>query len=500
MPGELTKPIADLKQRTIRGGLARFCSQGANFSLRLGSLMVLARLLDPKDFGLVGMVTAVIGVFNVFRDFGLSMATVQRASVTEEQTSTLFWINMLFGTGLLVATFAMAPFVAHFYHEPRLVAVTAVLGTGFVFHSAGVQHGALLERRLQFVTLSIIEIIALFTSVVVALAMALRGFGYWALVATTVLTPLVSSACLWSTTRWIPGKPRRQSGTSSMVRFGGTVTLNLVIMHIAANFDKVLLGRFWGAEAIGLYGRAYQLVNIPTDNLNSSASGVAFAALSRLQDEPSRFRSYFLKGYSLVLSLAVPILCACALFAGDIVNVFLGRKWQSAIPVFQLLVPTALAFAIFNPLGWLLSSRGLVGRGLKIVLVLAPLMILGYFLGLPSGPRGVALAYSVVMTLCVLPLVAWSVRGTPVNMRDILLTIGRPLLAGIVAAGTVYGLQLLYGPGLAPLPRLLCGSMLVGSIYLAILMYGMGQKAFYLDLVRGFLPHSRLESEVGASA
>src|SRR5262244_3823989 len=117
--------MKDLKQKTIRGGVAKICSQGANFLLRLGSLMILARLLDPKDFGLVGMVTAVVGIFNVFRDFGLSTATVQRTTVTEEQISTLFWINMLVGTILGLLTVALAPFVVRFYHEPNLLGVTA---------------------------------------------------------------------------------------------------------------------------------------------------------------------------------------------------------------------------------------------------------------------------------------------------------------------------------------------------------------------------------------
>ena len=128
------------------------------------------------------------------------------------------------------------------------------------------------------------------------------------------------------------------------------------------NFEKVLLGRFWGADAIGIYGRAYQLINIPTDNLNSAAGEVAFSALSRLQDDPSRLKSYFLKGYSLVLALTLPITIACALFADDMIFVLLGPKWKDAAAIFRLLAPTILVFAIANPLSWLLSSIGLVGR------------------------------------------------------------------------------------------------------------------------------------------
>ena len=150
--------MEDLKERTIRGGFAKVCAQVAIFLLRVVSLMVLARLLEPQDFGLVGMVTALTRVLNLFRDFGLSAATVQRVNVTEEQISTLFWINVLVGVILGLLAVGMAPVVVVFYHEPRLFGVTAVLATGFLFNAAGVQHAAILQRQLRFTALATIKI------------------------------------------------------------------------------------------------------------------------------------------------------------------------------------------------------------------------------------------------------------------------------------------------------------------------------------------------------
>ncbi len=479
--------MKDLKHKTIRGGAAKVLAQVANLVLRTGSLMILARLLDPKDFGLVGMVTAVINVFMVFRDFGLSAAAVQRMNVTEEQASTLFWINLLFGAGLGLLAVAMAPLVVAFYHEQRLLGVTAVLATAFLFNAAGVQHSSMLERQMRFVTLSVIDLVSLFVSTAVGIGMALRGFGYWSLVATTTVTPIIYTIGVWLTTAWVPGRPRRQSGIRSMLRFGGTVTLNGLVLYVASNFEKILLGRYWGVDALGIYGRAYQLINIPTDTLNSAAGGVAFAALSRLQDDPNRLKSYFLKGYSLVLTLTVPITFTCALFADDLIGVFLGPKWHSAAGVFRLLAPTTLAFAILNPLGWLLNALGLVGRGLRIALVLAPVMIAGYVVGLRYGPTGVATGYSTVMILCLIPLIAWVTQGTAISVRDILVTVSRPLLSGIVAGAVAFALQqFFYGPLLHPLARLASGVTVVLSVYLGMLLYIMRQKEFYLDLIRGF--------------
>lgn len=487
--------MKDLKEKTIRGGLARLCAQAANFFLRLGSLIVLARLLGPKDFGLVGMVTAFTGVLMLFRDFGLSAAAIQRTTVTEEQISTLFWINIVVGMLLGLLAVAGAPAIAAFYNEPRLVGVTAVLALGFVFNAAGAQHSVLLQRQMRFTALAIVNTVALIVGTAIAIGGAKAGYGYWALVAMTVTTPLVSTVGFWLTTAWIPGRPHRRAGIRSMMRFGGTVTLNGLIAYVASNFDKILLGRYWGVDALGIYGRAYQLINIPTDNLNSAAGEVAYSALSRLQDDPARLKNYFLKGYSVILALTFPITVACALFADDMILVLLGPKWAAAAPIFRFLAPTILVFAIINPLFWLLSSLGLVGRSLKMALVIAPVMIVSYIMALPYGPRGVALAYSTVMMICVIPVIAWSVYGTVISSRDILLTVSRPLASSILAGGLALGVRLVYCQLLSALPRLVLESALLLVTFVGILLFVTGQKELYLDLLRGLKGPSSAKEE-----
>ena len=477
--------MKDLKEKTIRGGLARLCAQAGNFMMRLGSLMILARLLGPKDFGLVGMVTAFTGVLTLLRDFGLSSAAIQRTNVTEEQISTLFWINIVVGIALALLAVALAPVISAFYREPRLFMVTVVLATGFLFNAAGVQHGALLQRHMRFTTLAIINTVSLIVGSLIAIGGAMAGYGYWALVAMTVTLPLTNTIGCWLTAGWIPGMPQRQAGIRSMIRFGGAITLNGLIAYVASNFEKVLLGRYWGVDALGLYGRAYQLIYIPTENLNSAAGEIAFSALSRLQDEPPRLKSYFLKGYSLILAFTIPITMACALFANDMIHVFLGPKWTGAAAIFRLLAPTILVFAIINPLFWLLSSVGLVGRSLKMALVIAPLMIASYVIGLPYGPRGVALAYSIVMVLWVFPVISWSVYGTVVRFQDILLTITRPLACSLIAAVLAFVVQMACGQFLSPLLRLVLECTVLFVTFFGILLFVTGQKALYLDLIRG---------------
>ena len=477
--------MQDLKQKVIRGGFARVLALAGSFTIRIGSMMALARLLDPRDFGLVGMVTALTGVLNLFRDFGLSSATVQRTNVTEEQISTLFWINTLVGLILGLSLMLVSPIVVAFYHEPHLLWVTIALATAFIFNGAGVQHTALLERQMRFTVLSAIDMISLVCGTLIGIGMALAGLRYWALVGTAVSIPLITTICLWCATGWIPARPRMQSGLRSMLHFGGAFTLINIIVYFSYNIEKVLLGRFWGAPAVGIYGRAYQLANLPIENLNSAFGGVAFSGLSRVREDSQRFRSYFLRGYSLVLAVTIPITIGAALFAHDLILALLGPKWTDVVEIFRLLTPTILIFALINPLAWLTFSLGMIGRNLKVVLVLAPLMVGGYIMGLPHGPKGVAFWYSTIMTLWALPHIAWCVHGTVISVRDVLVTAGRPLISGIVAAVPAVAVQFLFSPSLPHLPRLIVETGILAGAYLLTLFYAMGQKGVYWDLLRG---------------
>jgi O-antigen/teichoic acid export membrane protein len=492
--------MKDLKERAIRGGFAKICSQIVSIVLRVGSLMVLARLLDPKDFGLVGMVTAVVGVLSLFKEFGLSTAAVQRSEITHEQMSTLFWINIGVGVILGLVAVGMAPIVAAFYHQPELVWVAIALSLDFVFNGAGVQHAALLQRQMRFTTLSLIDVIVLVLSIAVGIAMAFLGFRYWALVGMALASPLASTVCMWIFTRWVPGKPHLHVGIRSLMRFGGAVTLNGLVAYLAYNFEKILLGRFWGADALGIYGRSYQMANIPTNALNSAAGGVAFSALSRIQDQPQRLKSYFLQGYALILGLTLPATIWCTLFANELVLVVLGPKWTEAAPIFRLLAPTILIFAMINPFAWLLLSIGMVGRSLKTALVICPIVIAGYVLGLRYGPKGVALGYSLAMAIWVIPHILWCVKDTPISFRDVLRAIHRPGVSALVAIALPLTIRVLYPQTFSPLTTLVLGGILFSIGYVGMLLYVMGQKAFYMNLVRGLIKRSATDSENLATA
>lgn len=231
------------------------------------------------------------------------------------------------------------------------------------------------------------------------------------------------------------------------------------------------------------------LYNLPTENLHSTIGAVAFPALSRLQNNPAKLRSYFLKGYSLFLSLIMPVTLWCGFFADDIILVTLGPKWHEAAVIFRFLAPTALVFGLVNPFSWLMMATGQARRLLHIALVVSPVIILCYSLGLRHGPQGVAMGFSVAMVLAFVPVILWVKHGTLITMADVFRSAVKPgvaiavgLVTALVFAGQIGRIHQAF-------LRLLLESSIFFGVYLVVLLAVLRQMVVYLDLLReiGFL-------------
>jgi O-antigen/teichoic acid export membrane protein len=473
----------ELKNRTIKGGVVAVFSQGAKLVLQVATMMLLARLLTAEDFGLQGMATVVVGIVGLFKEAGLATATVQRLEITHEQISTLFWINLAIGVGLSIFTMALAPVVVAFYGEPRLYWITVILGAAFVFSGLTAQHQALIIREMRFFTLAKIELISLSISSALGVVMALLGWHYWSLVGMAVAGAVISAAGVWLALPWVPGLPHRNCGVRSMLHFGWMAMGNNLIVFLAWNFDNILLGRFWGADALGLYGRAYQLATLPVHQLNTAVTHVAFSALSRIQDDAERLARSFLRGYSLLVSLTIPIVIAYALYAEEIVRIVLGPKWMEVAPILRLLVPTALVFALANPFSLLVMSTGRIRRALGMSAATTPLVIAGIVLGLSYGPKGVALGYSLAMVVIIIPIAAWSKHGTSITWADLWTTTKKPLFSGLLAGAIGLIVKVALNNVMGPIPYLVLGLGIIFGVYTWTLLIALGQKSLYVDLL-----------------
>ena len=427
---------AGLKGHAVRGGMITLTSQGAKFALNMVSTIVLARILVPADYGLVAMVTTLVNFASLFKDLGLSMAVVQNKEVTHEQVSTLFWINFALSVLLTLLFCAIAPLISLFYHEPRLIMITLALSCTFVFSGLIIQHQALLRRQMKFMTLGLIDIGSRTVGVVSAIVLALMGAKYWALVALTCFSVIANSALIWCFCRWLPGLPRRGTGVRSMLKFGGHLTGFNIINYFTRNLDNILLGRFWGANVLGLYSKAYSIMMLPIAQIRVPLQTVALPALSCVQDDPEQYRRYYLKLIKMVAFLSMPLMVFLFVSAKEVILLFLGPNWSGAVNIFKVLCIVAFLQPVSSTRGLVLVSLGHSKKYLIWGMFNGITTVLSFLIGIKWSAMGVSISYTAANYLTFLPSLWYVVKDTPIKMRDFFISISGPCVASLVM-GTI---------------------------------------------------------------
>lgn len=432
----------DLRGRAVRGGVTTVVGQGAQFIIQMTSTIVLARLLTPDDFGLVGMVTVVMGFIALLRELGLSQATVQRDHITHTDISTLFWLNIAAGVILALVTAALAPILAWFYGDHRLTRVALVLATGFIFSGVATQSGALLRRQMRFTALTIADLTALVTAVGAAIFLAARGGRYWAIVAQMMIFSASQATMVWILSGWRPGRPALTPRVREMLTFGANLVGFDLLNYFARNADNFLIGWRWGQTALGLYSKAYGLLLQPLRQINSPVSAVAIPLLSRLATEPDRYRRAYRSATDIVNLATMPGIAVLIVTSDWIVAVVLGPRWMEASHIFVYLGFASLVQPLANSTGWLFVSQARTGEMARWGLYSSPLITLSFVIGLPWGPRGVAIAYSLCI-LCVIAPLLFSVVGSrgPVSTRDLYDSLRLPAGAVVSILVAVGGLR-----------------------------------------------------------
>ncbi len=427
----------NLKGRSVRGGVLIASSQASQFALGMIFTIVLARLLTPADFGLVAMATAVTGLGQVFADLGLSEATIQRPEITPDQVNALFWINSAVGLGLTLITAALAPVLAWFYREPRLILITLVLAPTFLIGSLRVQPDALLKRQMRFKALAVRNVISVFLGVLVAIAMGIEGAGYWAIIAFPLTANLIQMFSSWLMISWRPSRPRRAADVGSMVKFGSQVAVSYLIGSLSGNTSNILIGWYWGAEPLGLFSRAFNLLMKPVNQILIPAGGVAVPALSRIQGDPRRSARYYLGALNLIMWISAPLFGFLFIAAKPTILVLLGNKWEAAAPIFQLLCISALAQPLFQSTNWVLISSGRTDRFLRITLITSAIGMGVLALALPFGIKAVALWCSVAQIAMLPWVMRFCYRGTGLTFRALGRSVVSPIslsLVGVLSA------------------------------------------------------------------
>ena len=410
---------AAIGSRTARGGVVTIVSHGLKFALSIGATAILARLLTPHDYGLIGMVVVFTGFVAMFKDLGLSLATVQRPEITDEQISTLFWVNVTISVAITLLMILLAPLIGWFYGEPRLTLITMVTATGFLFGGLAVQHEALLKRQMRFYALSVIAFASMMLGYVVGIILAWRGAAYWSLVFSQLALLAANTLGVWFVCRWRPGRPRRNTGVRSMLSFGGNITGYALINYVSKNTDSLVVGRMFGPQVLGLYTKAVQLLTLPTDQINEPLATVSIPALSRLADSPERYRQAYLRIMEKVIMVTMPAVMLMLATADWLVLIILGPQWIDSAKILVFMAVAGLFQPVAATGGWLLVSQGRVRDMLRWSLINAPISILSIVAGVPWGVVGVAVSFSLGRILVAIPLLFWFVgRSGPVRMGD----------------------------------------------------------------------------------
>ena len=477
------KPPKNLRRSSVRGASMVSASRAGSLVLRFGSTAILARILAPEDYGLVAMTAVVSGFFGMFMDVGLTAATIQREQISHRQISTLFWVNVSLGLLIAVIVGCLAPWVADFYDEPRVTAITRALSATFVLGGLAVQHQALLRRHMRFKDLAINDVLSTVVGIAAGIAMAAAGCGYWSLVGITVATAAAKLIGLWLTLRWIPGPPRRGTGVMPMLKFGGDILGFGIVNYFSRQADTILIGRFFGPLPLAHYEKAYSLLLVPITQINAPLSSVAVPALSRSRSEPAKFSRFYLSVIKIVCSLGIPLVAGIAIFADQVVLLWLGKDWSESADLFRLLAVAAVIGGISNPLGWLQISLGQTRKYRILGIANSAVIVLSFFLGLPFGPEGVAAAYSIAMAVNFVPYWWIGLRGTPIPPRAAFASMLPPLVSCALASVPALLISRTTIPGLAPWIPSILAALAYFATYAFVLLFGFRKWSFFRGIL-----------------
>jgi O-antigen/teichoic acid export membrane protein len=488
-PNGTFHPIAKgdgLRRTAVRGVGATIAGQVCNFAVQIGSVVILARLLTPADFGIVTMVTTFSLLFRSFGLNGFTELIMQREELTHSLASNLFWINLGIGTILTLAFASSGPLLALFYHNSAVVQVTAGMSLTIGIGCLGYIHLGLLQRAMHFRTIAIINFAGLLLYLIVSIVLAMAGWHYWALVWGIGAHAVVTAAGAWLMCRWIPSRPGHVPGTSSGFKFAMNVYSHFAFSYLTRNIDNLLVGWRFGAQVLGFYKRAYDLFVLPETQLLSPISAVVVSTLSRVNQDRQQFQRYFLRAISVLALLGMGIGADFALVGKDIIRILLGPGWEEAGRIFALFGPGIGIMLLYNTHGWVHLSIGRPERWFRWGLMEFVCTASLFLLALRWGPSGIAFAWTTSYFLLMFPGFWYAGKPIGLGIGSVFAVIWKFFVAS-VCAGCVTALIIRAVPHFATAfgaPSAFARMVLVSLVFFGLYFAGV------IALHRGLKPLS----------
>ena len=414
-----------LTAKVRSGVLWNVAREAAQLVLRLGFSVVLARLLTPREFGLMGMVGVFTGFAAIFVSLGLGGAIIQRKHLLPEHLSSALSLSLLSAGGLCILFFSASGLIAQLYNEPSLKPLIQALSFQFLLSATGLVHSALLRREMRFKDLAFIDTAAFVAGNSVAVAAAYLGAGVWSLVLNSLAYAAVNMALLWWRSGWRPHVGVSKAAVHDLWSYGKHLMGYNALNYWARNADNYLIGKYCGAADLGAYNRAYQLMLMASQQITENVVGVLFPAMSKMQDDVLRFRNALLKSHRIIALFAFPLAAGVSLLAEPLILVLFGPKWKEVIPLIRVLAWTGLGQSLSTQ-GLVFNSLGRPDLTFKVGAINSVIFVLSFLCGLPWGAMGVAVAYTAAWWLLVFPFswdtaarmmglrfwhIAWNVRG-----------------------------------------------------------------------------------------
>lgn len=427
------QPQQQLGRIALRGGALTAAAQAVRMGIQFVSVVVLARMLAPEDFGLVASVGPIVAFVGLFQNLGLQQAVIQRPEISRAQLNQVFWVSALAGLVCTVIVAALSPLVAVFYGDPRMTGIALAAALPLLLGSFAALPLALMNRHLQFGQLAINDVLTGVAGLAAAIAAAYAGFGYWSLVIGPAVGALVTLLAAWMATRWLPGRPNIKVDRD-ILSFGANLTGFNLVNFFSRNLDNILIGKFSGAIELGYYDRAYKLLLFPLQNINQPLSRLMVPLLSRIQDDKARFRDLYLRTNWMLALVTVPGIAALSMAAEPVVSLLFGERWLAVAPIFAWLGIAGLMQPVSSTTGWIFICQGKTGTMFRWGVYSALTTVLSFVIGLKWGAVGVAAAYAISGYALRLPVLAVLMqRVGPVSARDFLMVQGLLIVAAAVA-------------------------------------------------------------------
>ena len=392
--------MGSLKQKAFSGILWKFIEQACNSVLGFIISIILARLLMPSDYGIIGMLTIFIALSTTIIDSGFGSALIQKKDRTEQDLNTVFIFNIFISLICYMILFFCAPFIAAFYKTPILVKILRVLGLNLIINSFNSIQRTQLAIKIDFKTTTIVALIGLISGGIIGIIMAYRGFGVWALVAQNMTNAVFSSIVLWVYSKWRPIFIFSFTSLKGMFKYGSKLLLAGIYAITLNNLYNIIIGRVYESKELGVYTRANQLPELISNTLNSVINSVTFPLLSSVNDDKERMILVYSKMLSMTAFVVFPAMTLLAILSRPFVMVLLTEKWIAIIPLMQFLCFARMMTPISALNLNILNASGRSDLFLWTDLSKFPLTILNMIITIPMGIKYVAIGSTIETFIC----------------------------------------------------------------------------------------------------